>query len=166
MNTDNKTYKVLFLCTGNSARSIFAEYLANHRGNNKLEAYSAGASPKGTVHPVNLEILKEIGMDASDARSKSLEEFKDQNFDFVITVCDKAREACPVFPGKPVVAHWGSPDPVEFKGTEDEKKRFFSQVAQQIARRIDLFASLPLESLDRLKLEAATHDIGQQSTTL
>lgn len=114
-----------------------------------------------------LRVLKEsFAIDSSDARSKSLEEFRDTEFDFVITVCDKAKENCPIWPGRPVIAHWGSPDPVAFEGTEEERRNHFWQVAQQIKRRIDLFTSLPFESLDKLRLEAATREIGLKETSL
>ena len=104
--------KILFLCTGNSARSIFAEYFMNRIGRNRFEAYSAGSQPAGTVNPFALRVLRDMyNIDASQARSKSWDEFKDLAFDFVITVCDSARESCPIFPGQPIVAHWGIPDP-------------------------------------------------------
>jgi arsenate reductase len=138
-------YKVLILCTG--------EYLLRARGRGRFEAFSAGAKPSGTVHPLALWVLRDCyGIDASDARSKSWDEFKDVKFDFIITVCDNARENCPIFPGHPVTAHFGSPDPAAFEGTEDEKKRFFVQVATQIARRLDLFCSLPDHQLDVLRV--------------
>ena len=114
-----------------------------------------------------LRVLKEsFAIDSSEARSKSLEEFRDTEFDFVITVCDKAKENCPIWPGRPVIAHWGSPDPVAFEGTEEERLHHFWQVAQQIKRRIDLFTSLPFESLDQIRLEAATREIGLKETSL
>jgi protein-tyrosine-phosphatase len=148
-------YKVLILCTGNSARSIIGEYLLRKRGRGRFETSSAGASPSGKVNPLALWVLKEhYGIDASDARSKSWDEFKDVKFDFVITVCDHARESCPIFPGHPVTAHFGSPDPAAFEGTEEEKKRFFVQVALQIARRIELFCSLPDNQLEPLRVRA------------
>jgi arsenate reductase len=146
-------YKVLILCTGNSARSIIGEYLLRARGKGRFEAFSAGASPTGTVHPLALWVLKECyGIDASGARSKSWDEFHGVAFDFVITVCDNAREACPIFQGHPVTAHFGSPDPAAFEGTEDQRRRYFVRVATQIARRIDLFCSLPDNQLDALRV--------------
>ena len=128
-----------------------------------MEAYSAGSSPKGSPHPLAIRTLKDsFRIDPSEARSKSWEEFKDVEFDFVISLCDKARESCPVWPGRPVIAHWGSPDPVEIQGTEEEKLNAFWQVAHQIKRRIEIFTSLPFKSLDSLRLEAATKEIGHK----
>lgn len=144
-----------------------AEYIANKQASHRLEAYSAGASPKGAPHPMAIKVLREsFAIDATNARSKSWEEFKDVKFDFVITVCDKAKESCPVWPGQPVIAHWGSPDPVEFEGSDEERQRHFWQVAQQIQRRIELFTSLPFESLDKLRLESATKEIGLKETSI
>jgi arsenate reductase (thioredoxin) len=146
-------YKVLILCTGNSARSIIAEYLLRSKGKGRFEGFSAGAKPTGTVNPLALWVLWDrYGIDAGGARSKSWDEFRDVKFDFVITVCDHARESCPVWPGHPVLAHWGSPDPAAFQGTEAERKRQFVQVALQIARRIDLFCALPDTQLDELQV--------------
>jgi len=147
-------YKVLILCTGNSARSIIAEYLLRARGRGRFEAFSAGAQPAGRVNPLALWVLKDrYDIDASDARSKSWEEFRDARFDFVITVCDRARESCPVWPGQPVVAHWSSPDPAALEGTQKEKKWLFVQVASQIARRIDLLCALPDCELKKLQID-------------
>jgi arsenate reductase len=147
-------YRILVLCTGNSARSIIAEHLFRLKGAGRFEAQSAGAAPTGTVNPLALWVLRDrYGIDAGDARSKSWDEFRDVKFDFVITVCDHAREACPVWPGQPVLAHWGSPDPAAFEGTEDARKWRFVQVASQIARRIDLLCSLPDSQLSRLQVE-------------
>jgi arsenate reductase (thioredoxin) len=163
MNPTVRPCKILFLCTGNTARSVLAEYLIKRIGQGKFESYSAGASPKGSVHPVTLRVLKEIyKIDASDARSKSWDGFihNGVEFDFVITVCDNAKESCPIWPGQPIIAHWGSPDPADFQGTEEEVFTFFRKVAMQIQRRIELFTSLPLEKLDRLRLAELTRDIG------
>ena len=141
-------FKVLILCTGNSARSVIGEYLLRVKGKGRFEVFSAGAKPTGKVNPLAIRVLRErYGLDASDARSKSWDEFKAVKFDFVITVCDHAREVCPVWPGQPMIAHWGSPDPAGFEGTEDEKYQFFVQVASQIARRVDLFCAFPDEKL-------------------
>ena len=161
MNPNKPRFKILFLCTGNSARSIFAEYLLKAIAPARFETYSAGASPKPAPHPLALEILREdFKIDASDAYSKSWEEFNDAQFDFVITLCDSARENCPVWPGQPIVAHWSSPDPAAVEGSNAEKRRAFWQVAQQIKRRLELLASLPFEKLDALRLQAATKEIG------
>lgn len=165
--TTPKPYKILFLCTGNTARSILGEYLIKRIGQGKFESYSAGADPKGHVNLYTLRVLKEVyKIDAGEARSKSWDEFTEKGieFDFVITVCDNAKESCPVWPGQPIIAHWGSPDPAEFKGTEEETFAFFRKVAMQIQRRLDLFTSLPLEKLDRLRLSELTKEIGRQET--
>jgi arsenate reductase (thioredoxin) len=169
MTTNSKPYKILFLCTGNTARSILGGYLIKRIGQSKFESYSAGADPKGYVNPYTLRVLKEVyKIDASDARSKSWDEFtkKGVEFDFVITVCDNAKESCPIWPGQPIIAHWGSPDPASFKGTEEEIFTYFRKVALQIQRRIDLFTSLPLEKLDRLRLSELTKEIGSKENTL
>ena len=156
-------YKFLFLCTGNSARSIFGEYLLRRLGGSRFQVFSAGSFPTGIVNPLAIQVLKDVyNIDASEARSKSWEEFKGVEFDFVVTVCDNARESCPVWPGQPIVAHWGSPDPAAVEGTDSEKYRAFKEVAFQINRRLQLFTSLPLDKLDRLKLAAATQEIGSK----
>lgn len=156
--------KVLFLCTGNSARSIMAEYLLRKKDPIRFESYSAGAMPKDVPHPLALETLRDIfQVDADDARSKSWDEFKGEQFDFVITVCDNAKESCPVWPGQPIVAHWGSIDPAGIEGSDEEKRRVFKEVGLQIARRIDLLLNLPVERLAALRvdIEKATQDIGK-----
>ena len=125
--------------------------------------FSAGAFPTGKVNPLAVQVLKDVyDIDASEARSKSWEEFKDVEFDFVVTVCDNARESCPVWPGQPIVAHWSSPDPAAVEGSDAEKYRAFKDVAFQINRRLQLFTSLPLERLDPLKLAAAIQEIGSK----
>ncbi len=152
-------YKVLILCTGNSARSVIGEYLLRKKGKGRFEVYSAGSKPAGRVNPLAVWVLREhYDIDASGARSKSWDEFKDMKFDFVITVCDNAKESCPVFPGHPVTAHFGSPDPADAQGTEDQKKWLFVQVASQISRRLDLFCSLPDDQLDAVRVSS----IGEQ----
>ena len=158
---ESKPYNFLFLCTGNSARSIFGEYLLRHLVGSRFQVFSAGSFPTGIVNPFAIQVLKEVyNIDASDARSKSWEEFKDVEFDFVVTVCDHARESCPVWPGQPIVAHWGSPDPAAVEGSDSEKYRAFREVAFEINRRLQLFTSLPLDKLDRVKLAAAIREIG------
>jgi len=158
---DSEPYKFLFLCTGNSARSILGEYLLRRIGGSRFEVFSAGSFPTGKVNPLAIQVLKDVyDIDGSQARSKSWEEFKDVRFDFVVTVCDNAREACPVWPGQPIMAHWGSPDPAAVQGTEPEKYRAFRDVAFQINRRLELFTALPLDQLDRLKLATALNEIG------
>jgi arsenate reductase len=162
MKTQKSRFKTLFFCTGNSARSILAEYLLRKAGKGRFEVFSAGVNPKGTPHPIALAILRDnFQIDTSDARSKSVEEFKDVEFDFVITVCHNAREACPVWPGRPIVAHWSSPDPSKTEGDEGAVSEAFWQVAQQINRRVELLVALPFEKLDALRLEAETKAIGQ-----
>ena len=153
-------YKVLILCTGNSARSILGEYLLRLKGRGRFEAHSAGAKPTGAVNPLALWVLKDrYNIDAGDARSKSWDEFKGVKFDFVITVCDSAREACPVWPGHPILAHWGSPDPAAVTGTEEEKYRSFVTVASQIARRVDLFCAFPDAKLfDAVAVRGVGHE--------
>ncbi len=158
-------YKFLFLCTGNSARSIFGEYLLRRLAGSHFQVFSAGSFPTGKVNPIAIQVLKDFyHVDASEARSKSWEEFKDVEFDFVVTVCDNARETCPVWPGQPIVAHWSSPDPAQVEGSDEEKYRAFRDVALQINRRLQLFTSLPLEKLDRLRLTALTREIGTKET--
>ena len=166
MTTDRPPFKVLFLCTGNSARSVFAEYFLKRLGGTRFEAFSAGASPSGTVNPTTLKVLRErFNIDASDARSKSWDEFRDVTFDFVITVCDNARESCPVWPGQPIVAHWGVDDPAAFIGASDARDRFFHRVGLTLYHRLQIFTSLPLDQLDRLKLEKLTRDIGRDRSS-
>jgi arsenate reductase (thioredoxin) len=158
---ETKPYKFLFLCTGNSARSIIGEYLLRHLGGSRFQVFSAGWFPTGKVNPFAIQVLKDVyNIDASQAGSKSWEEFKDVEFDFVVTVCDNARETCPIWPGQPIVAHWSSPDPAAVEGTDAEKYRAFKEVAFQIDRRLQLFTALPFEKLDRLKLAAAANEIG------
>ncbi len=152
-------YKVLILCTGNSARSIIGEFLLRSLGRGRFEAFSAGAKPTGRVNPLALWVLRDrYGLDAAGARSKSWDEFRGVDFDFVITVCDHARETCPVWPGSPVVAHWGSPDPAAVEGTEETKQRAFVAVASQLHQRISLFCALPEGQLDALRVRG----IGEQ----
>ncbi len=146
--TQKPPLKILILCTGNSARSILGEYLLRAKGRGRFEVFSAGSHPAGRVNPLAVRVLREkYGLEAGDARSKSWDEFLNVKFDFVITVCDHAREACPVWPGRPVIAHWGSPDPAAAEGTEEERYRFFVQVASQMARRVELFCAFPDEKL-------------------
>jgi arsenate reductase (thioredoxin) len=166
MARDQGRRKILFLCTGNSARSIFGEYFMNRIGRNRFKAYSAGSQPTGTVNPFALRILQHMyNIDAGQARSKSWDEFKEVKFDFVITVCDSGRESCPIFPGQPIVAHWGIPDPALATGNDEQKLRCFRDAALQIHRRIDLFCALPIEKLDRLKLTQLVQEIGDKERT-
>jgi protein-tyrosine-phosphatase len=153
---EQQRQKILFLCTGNSARSIFAEYLTQKICPERFEAYSAGSNPSGKVNPFTVEVLRnQYKIDPQTARSKSWDEFKNLRFDIIITVCDKARESCPVFPGEPRVAHWSIPDPAATAGTDDQKLRAFRDAAQQIQRRIELLCSFPAEKLGHLLTESA-----------
>jgi protein-tyrosine-phosphatase len=160
-----RRYNVLFLCTGNSARSILAEAILNRLGAGRFQAYSAGSHPKGRVHPVALETLRERGFDASGLRSKSWDEFAGPGapaLDFVFTVCDDAAgEACPVWPGQPMRAHWGVEDPAAFEGPEDRQRRVFRRAYLELEQRIRLFTSLPVESIDRLSLQTRLNEIGK-----
>jgi arsenate reductase (thioredoxin) len=158
---------VLFLCTGNSARSILAEAIINNLsiGGGKFTGYSAGSQPKGAVHPLALETLRQHHLPAEGFRSKSWEEFARPGaprMDFVFTVCDQAAaEVCPVWPGQPMTAHWGIPDPAAVQGTDEEQRRAFRDALLQLRRRIELFASLPLNKLHGLALKERLDDIGR-----
>ena len=154
--------RILILCTGNSARSQIAEALFTHKAGARFQAASAGSKPAPRVNPYAIQVLKEVGIDWSGRAPKGLEGLGQDQWDFVITVCDRAKEACPIFPGKPVVAHWGMPDPAGMEGTEEAKLRGFRDTLMVLARRIDLFLALPAEKLDRLRLEQRVRDIGAQ----
>ncbi len=153
-----KRYNILFLCTHNSARSILGEALASTHSSNRFTGYSAGSSPGGIVNPFAQEIALKLGYPESKLRSKNWDEFampEAPKMDFIITVCDNAAgEVCPVWPGKPVTAHWGFPDPSQAQGSDDEKRRAFREVMQGLSRRIDALAVLPLERLDQMSLQA------------
>lgn len=156
---------VLFLCTGNSARSVMAEAVLNKVGQGKFRAYSAGSQPKGRVHPQTLRLLTGLGYDVSQLRSKSWEEFAKPGappLDFIFTVCDNAAgEACPVWPGKPATAHWGIADPAEATGTEAEMGAAFAEAHRMLAQRIGVFVTLPLASLDAMSLQNKLREIGR-----
>ncbi len=160
-----KIYNVLFLCTGNSARSILAESLLNQRGHGRFRGFSAGSYPKGAVHPIALELLRKLALPTDGLRSKSWDEFASSGapaMDFVFTVCDNAAgESCPFWPGKPVTAHWGVPDPAAVEGSESEQWTAFRVALKSLEKRIELFTSLPLASLDRMKLQERLNAIGQ-----
>ena len=160
-------YHVLFLCTGNSARSIMAEALLNSYGKGRFAASSAGSYPKGEVHRLAIETLVRHGLPAAGLRSKSWSEFAvpgAPTIDFVFTVCDRAaQEACPIWPGQPMTAHWGVPDPAAVEGTDEEKRRAFDRAFLELDARIRLFTSLRLDSLDRLALKRKLDDIGRQA---
>jgi arsenate reductase len=160
-----RVYNVLFLCTGNSARSVMAEVILNTLGKGRFKGYSAGSHPAGQVNPFTVELLRGNGHPVDELRSKSWDEFAAPGapkMDFVITVCDNAAgEVCPVWPGQPVSAHWGFEDPAAFQGQDEEKRRLFRLIYQQIGSRIRLFLSLPVEKLDRLSLQQKVKDIGK-----
>ena len=164
MMADLKIYNVLFLCTGNSARSILAEALLNVKGKGRFKAYSAGSHPKGAVHPLALELLAKNRLPTEGLRSKNWDEFAQSGapqLDFVFTVCDNAAgEVCPVWPGGPMTAHWGIPDPAAADGADDDKRKAFFTAWNQLNRRIALFAALPLDRLDRMALQRKLRDIG------
>jgi len=161
----DRSYNVLFLCTGNSARSIMAEAVLNKLGAGNFRAYSAGSHPKGRVHPETLRLLRSLGYDTSGCRSKSWDEFTASGglqFDFVFTVCDNAAaEACPLWPGQPMTAHWGVPDPAEATGTPAEIAFAFKDAYRMLRQRIEIFTALPLRALDRLTLQHRLREIGR-----
>jgi arsenate reductase len=158
-------YNVLFLCTGNSARSIIGEAILNRLGAGHFRAYSAGSHPKGEINPNTIHLLQSLGYDTSGYRSKSWDEFAragGPKFDFVFTVCDSAAaEACPVWPGQPMTAHWGIEDPAEAEGTDIVKEAAFVAAFRYLKNRIAAFTSLPLQSIDRLSLGTKLRDIGR-----
>lgn len=162
---NDRVYNVLFLCTGNSARSILAEALLNHLGKGRFRAFSAGSHPGGRVNPFALEQLEKARLSTEGLRSKNWDEFAQPgspSLDFVFTVCDNAAgEVCPVWPGQPMTAHWGIEDPAAVQGTDEEKRRAFWQAFSQLNRRISLFLSLPLATLDRMALKGELDHIGQ-----
>jgi arsenate reductase (thioredoxin) len=164
----SKTYNVLFLCTGNSARSVIAECLLNHWGKGRFRAFSAGSFPKGKVHPMTLDLLRKLRLPTDALRSKSWDEFARPGapvMDFVFTVCDQAAgEVCPIWPGNPITAHWGVPDPAAAAGSEAEQRRAFSGALRALEGRIKLFISLPIEKLDRLALKREADQIGKART--
>ncbi len=164
-DTNKKPYNVLFLCTGNSARSIMAEAILNRAGQGNFRAFSAGSQPKSRVHPYTLDLLRKLNYDVSGARSKSWLEFSQPDspkLDFVFTVCDKAaKETCPVWPGQPMTAHWGVPDPVEATGNEAEIRYAFADTLRMLTNRINIFVSLPLTKLDPLSLQQRLDEIGK-----
>lgn len=158
-------YNVLFLCTGNSARSIMAEALLNHLGRGRFRAFSAGSKPKGEVHPLTLAALERNHLPHAGVRSKSWNEFSAPGapkLDFVFTVCgNTAKEQCPYWPGQPMTAHWGVDDPAAAEGTQEERERAFNRALRELSARIQLFLSLPLASLDKLTLQQRLDAIGR-----
>lgn len=162
--TNGKTYNVLFLCTGNSARSIMAEALLKRWGKGRFNAYSAGSFPKGVVHPLALDVLEKAHLPTTGLRSKSWDEFAKPGaprMDFVFTVCDQAaQESCPIWPGNPMTAHWGVPDPAAVEGDEAKQRRAFRDAYVMLEIRTKLFTSLRLEALDRLAIKRKVDEIG------
>lgn len=157
-------FNVLFLCTGNSARSIMAEAILNHLGDGRFNSYSAGSHPKGEVHPDTIRLLKQMNLDISRLRSKSLEEFSTSDapkMDFVFTVCDKAAEMCPIWPGHPVTAHWGVPDPARVEGDEGTRLAAFREAYRQLHHRIRAFTELSWNSLNEAAMKKELESIGR-----
>lgn len=163
-------YNVLFLCTGNSARSILAEAIMNHVGEGRFKAYSAGSHPKREVHPQSIALLQRLNFNTDFARSKNWNEFAipgAPRMDFVFTVCDDAAgESCPVWPGQPMTAHWGVPDPAAFNGSDTEIALAFSDVFRMLNTRISIFAALPLASIEKLSLQKRLADIGKHTSVV
>jgi arsenate reductase (thioredoxin) len=164
-----RTYNVLFLCTGNSARSILAESLLNRWGKGQFQAFSAGSFPKGQIHPLVIDLLKHMNLPSEGFRSKSWDEFAAPGappIDFIFTVCDNAAgEVCPIWPGRPMTAHWGIADPAVVEGSDAEKAFAFRKALKELETRIKLFTALPIASLDQLALREKLRAIGQQPTT-
>lgn len=163
--TADRIYNVLFLCTGNSARSILGEALLNHLGGGRFKGFSAGSHPKGSVHPRALQMLAEAGVDTTGVRSKSWDEFAGPGapqMDFVFTVCDNAAgEACPIWPGHPMTAHWGIEDPATVMGSEHAQRAAFEDALKFMRNRISAFVSLPLKSIDAMSLSSKLRSIGE-----
>jgi arsenate reductase (thioredoxin) len=161
----DRVYNVLFLCTGNSARSILAEAILNRRGKGRFNAFSAGSHPKGAVHPLALALLERKGLTTEGLRSKAWDEFARPGapkLNFVFTVCDNAAgEVCPIWPGQPMTAHWGQPDPAAVEGTDLDKTNAFREAFRMLERRIEMFTSLPIASLDQLSLGNKVREIGK-----
>jgi arsenate reductase (thioredoxin) len=166
----DRPFNILFLCTGNSARSIIAEAILNRIGQGKFRAFSAGSHPKGQVNPSTIQLLKSLNYDTSGFRSKYWAEFAKPGappLDFVFTVCDNAAgETCPVWPGQPMTAHWGVPDPAEARGSEAEIALAFKDAYRMLAQRIGIFTALPIRSLDKLSLQKKLREIGRVTDTV
>jgi arsenate reductase (thioredoxin) len=156
----DRKFRLLFLCTGNSARSQMAEALLNWKGKGQFQAESAGSRPAARVNPHAVETLRQYGVPWVGHPPRSVDGLERERWDFVITVCDRAKESCPIFPGQPILAHWGMPDPAEVEGDEATKQAAFRDAFLVLSRRIDLLLALPLTTLDRLALEARVRAIG------
>jgi len=165
--TDDKIYNALFLCTGNSARSIMAECVLNREGMGRFRAFSAGSHPRGSINPHVLDLLAKLNYKTDDLRSKDWNEFAQDgapDLNFAFTVCDQAAgEVCPVWPGQPMTAHWGFPDPDKFEGSEAETRAFVGDVFRMINNRISIFVNLPIASLDKLTLQKRLDEIGRKT---
>jgi arsenate reductase len=160
-----RPFRVLVLCTGNSARSQMAEAILNTKARGRFVAESAGSAPAPQVNPHAIAALREVGIDWSGHSPRGMDGLEREPWDFVITVCDRAKEVCPVFPGQPVVAHWGMPDPADARGTEEEIQGAFRDALLTLSRRIDLLLALPVEKLERLALEKGVQSIGEGAAT-
>jgi len=157
--------RVLFLCTGNSARSQIAEAVLNRKGRGRFGAESAGSHPAERVNPLAIQVMRDAGMEWLGHPPRGVDGLEREHWDLVITVCDRAREACPVFPGHPIVAHWGMPDPAAVEGSEEAKQAAFVDALTLISRRVDLLLALPVEKVERLVLEARVKAIGEVGLT-
>ncbi len=162
----DRKFNVLFLCTGNSARSVIAECILNRDGSDRFNAFSAGSHPKGRVNPFALDLLRKLNFETDDLRSKSWDEFASADapaLDFIVTVCDDAAgEVCPIWPGQPMTAHWGIPDPAAVEGSDTEIQAAFAEAFRRLEKRISYFIDLPIASLDRLSLQKRLDDIGSR----
>ena len=159
----SQPFRLLFICTGNSARSQIAEAIVNTRGKGRVVAESAGSQPAAAVNPGAVDALRRAGIVWHGHQPRGLDTVMGAPWDAVITVCDKARETCPIFPGQPVIAHWGVPDPAAIDGGDEEKRRAFDDTLRVLARRVDLLLELPIESLEQLVLDARIKAIGSRS---
>lgn len=162
MSAPPSPMRILILCTGNSARSQIAEALLAAKGGARVVAASAGSRPAAVVNPFAVAVLAEVGIDWQGKRPRGMDGLESEPWDFVITVCDRAKESCPYFPGQPMLAHWGMPDPAEVEGSDEAKRAAFRDTFVTLSRRIDLLLALPVDKLERLVLEARVKDIGTQ----
>ena len=162
---ENEPLRVLILCTGNSARSQMAEAILNQKGRGRFTAESAGSQPAARVNPYAIEALQEAGIDWKGRRPRGVDDLGSRSWDIVITVCDRAKEACPIFPGQPALAHWGMEDPASVEGDDDTKRRAFREALQLISRRVDLMLALPVEKLERLALQERLRAIGEEESS-